>query len=120
MNEKKENRGAGIASLLMLVFAILFNSFTYFVTLTASRMLKMHLWHLNMDLPCYSEKFISALLMPGIIFGSLIVILIMKEILIRNRLVTLTLNICGAFLGVVYLSLFAVAVYLPFIVTRAV
>ena len=51
----------------------------------------------------------------GIIFAAIILILILKELFVRSRRITLTVNIVAAISAIAYIPIYIIAIFLPMI-----
>ena len=71
----------------------------------------------DQELPLITKLFVTSIsnITLGIIFAALILILILKELSIRSRRITLAVNIVTSISAIAYIPIYIIAIFLPMI-----
>ena len=71
----------------------------------------------DQELPLVTKLFVTSIsnITLGIIFAALILILILKELSIRSRRITLAVNIVTSISAIAYIPIYIIAIFLPMI-----
>jgi hypothetical protein len=118
MNEQEPKKQTGwiIASLVILILDVIgvfmLTTATFYISARFQAIFK----ELNVQLPQATQLFLS---IPStvylIIFFSVILALILKEIAIKRKPVTFAINMAALVIGIVYCVLYVTALFLPLI-----
>jgi hypothetical protein len=118
MNEQEPKRQTGwtIASLVVLILDVIGGFVLTTATLYISEKFLAIFKELNVQLPQITQFFLAV---PAtvylIIFFGVILALILKEIAIKSKPLTFSINMVALVIGVAYCFLYVIALFLPLI-----
>jgi|GEM_PF-6307254 len=109
-------KGTATASTIVLAIDVIGLLVLGGVTLSAKRAFAKMFADMKVELPAVTNTILSIPTAAYVgVFLSLIVVLILKEILIRAGTVKLVINLAAIVGGIVYLSVYIIALFLPLI-----
>jgi hypothetical protein len=112
--QDKTAAGLSLGLLVVAVCLILFAAIGTIATKGNFETALMEMTEKDQELPLVTKLLVTSIssVTLGIIFAAIILILILKELLIRSRKITLTVNIIAA---IAYIPIYIIAIFLPMI-----